>query len=227
MKINYKAFEDELALRFNNMAHLVTEDLIRQWFIEKQKLTIKNTIIEEPYRELISKRSKFYSEINSRARVDLYYKGTNEQTKENEEVVIEFKYHKKVDRSTTCKTTNMGEVFRDLNRLSTIKNKEKYFIYVFDQEMKDYYDKRVFDILKVGTACGKTLNSIDIETLIKGKKTVEFKNAAFSPFDKNKVIDFNSFSYTVKMLYSNKIITYKTFDENRDNSIYMIILQVK
>lgn len=68
----------------------------------------------------------------------MYYNGTNEQTEVKEEVVIEFKYHKKVDRSTTCKTTNMGEVFRDVNRLSSLENKEKYFIYVFDQEMKDY-----------------------------------------------------------------------------------------
>lgn len=224
MKINYKAFEDELALRFNNMAHLVTEDLIRQWFIEKQKLTIKNTIIEEPYRELISKRSKFYSEINSRARVDLYYKGTNEQTKENEEVVIEFKYHKKVDRSTTCKTTNMGEVFRDLNRLSSLENKEKYFIYVFDQEMKDYYDKQSFDILKVGNYSSAHIPSA-LNKYIKDEHG-EFYKSAFSSFSDNYQ-DFSYFGYTVEVLYSNHITTYKTLAENSDNSIYMIVLQVK
>lgn len=226
MKINYKAFEDELALRFNNMSHLVTEDLIRQWFIETQNLTIKNTVIERPYR-LLKLKSKFISVLNHRARADLFYDGKIAQTDQSEDVVIEFKYHKKTPYSDTAKTTNMGEVFRDLNRLSTLNNKEKYFIYVFDKEMKDYYDKHVFDILKVDADCGKTLNSADIETLIKGKKSAEFKNAAFSPFDKKIVIDFNFFSYTVEVLYSNHITTYKTFDGNSDNGIYMTILQVK
>ena len=75
MKINYGTYVEKLTNRFNNMAHLVTEDLIRQWFIETQKLTIRNTIIEKPYRELLSMLSRYYSEINSRARADFYYNG--------------------------------------------------------------------------------------------------------------------------------------------------------
>lgn len=224
MKINCSAFENELAKRFNNMAHLVTEDLIRQWFIETQSLTIKNTIIEKPYRELISKHSRFYSEINSRARADLYYNGTNEQTEVKEEVVIEFKYHKKVDRSTTCKTTNMGEVFRDLNRLSSLENKEKYFIYVFDQEMKAYYDRQAFDILKVGNYSSAQIPSV-LSKYIKDEHG-EFYKSAFSSFSDN-CQDFSYFGYTVEVLYSNHITTYKTLAENSDNSIYMIVLQVK
>lgn len=223
MKINCSALENELAKRFNNMAHLVTEDLIRQWFIETQSLTIKNTIIEKPYRELISKHSKFYSEINSRARADLYYNGTNEQTKVKEEVVIEFKYHKKVDRSTTCKTTNMGEVFRDLNRLSTLENKEKYFIYVFDQEMKDYYDKQSFDILNVGNYSSAHIPSA-LNKYIKDEHG-EFYKSAFSSFSDNYQ-DFGYFGYAIEVLYSNHVTTYKRLDGTND-SVYMIIMQVK
>ena len=216
MKINYGTYVEELTNRFNNMAHLVTEDLIRQLFIETQKFTIRNTIIEKPYRELLSMLSRYYSEINSRARADFYYNG------KNEDVVIEFKYHKKVDRSTTCKTTNMGEVFRDLNRLSILENKEKYFIYVFDQEMKDYYDSQPFDILKIGKNNTATIPA-SMSDYIKDEHGEFYKNA-FSSFS-DMFQDFSGFSYTVDVLYSSRIITYKKLDGKHDN-IYLIILSV-
>lgn len=226
MKINYKAIEDELALRFNNMAHLVTEDLIRQWFIEKQKLTIKNTIIEVPYIQpqkakkqtpLVIKDSGIFKRNGKNLpHADLYI--------EKCDAVIEFKYHKKSLYSTTAKTTNTGEVFRDLNRLSMLDNKEKYFIYVFDQEMKDYYDRQSFDILKVGNYSSAQIPSA-LSKYIKDEHG-EFYKSAFSSFSDNYQ-DFSCFGYMVEVLYSNRITTYKTFDENSDNSIYMIILQVK
>lgn len=228
MKINYSAFEKELALRFNTISRLITEDLIRQWFIETQCLSIKSATIEVPYIQptkakkktpLVVKNSSTFKRTGKNLpHADLYIKSYD--------AVIEFKYHKKSPYSATCKTTNMGKVFRDLNRLSTLNNEEKYFIYVFDQEMKDYYDKHVFDILKVDTNIGKVLNSSNIETLIKGTKTADFKNAALSSFDKNIIKSFNDFNYTAEVLYSNNITTYKQHDCITDN-FYIIILQVK
>ncbi|MBE5740728.1 MAG: hypothetical protein E7352_06165 [Clostridiales bacterium] len=225
MTINYAVLKAELAKRFNTMAHLVTEDLIRQWFIETQNLSIGDTVIEKPYR-LLKLKANFQSRLNSRARADFHYNGQSKQTGEKEDVVIEFKYHKKSPYSDTAKTTNMGEAFRDLNRLSTLANKEKYFIYVFDQEMKDYYDKHVFDILKVDANKGKTLKSSDIETLIKGKKTEDFKNTALSSFDRNMVKSFDDFNYTVDLHYSDCITTYKKLDGS-DDKMYIIIVRVK
>ena len=79
MNINNVAYVAELIKRFKTMAHLVTEDLIRHWFIETQNLKPNDTVIEKPHRELLSKQSQYYSEINSRARADLYYYGENEE----------------------------------------------------------------------------------------------------------------------------------------------------
>lgn len=225
MTINYAVLKAELAKRFNTMAHLVTEDLIRQWFIETQNLSIGDIVVEKPYR-LLKLKANFQGILNNRARADLYYGGKNKQTGEKEDVVIEFKYHKKSPYSDTAKTTNMGEVFRDLNRLSTLDNQEKYFIYVFDQEMKDYYDKHVFDVLKVTANKVKTLSSIDIEKLIKGKKVADFKNTALSSFDRNVISSFDDLDYTVDVLYSDCITTYKKLDGS-DDKMYMIIIQVK
>ena len=224
MKINYVGYVAELSNHFNNKAHLITEDLIRYWFIITQKLSIKETKIEKPYR-LLKLKSKYQKILNNRARADLYYGGQNEQIGKKEDVVMEFQCHKKSFYSSTAKTTNMGEVFRDLNRLSALDNDEKYFIYIFDQEMKEYYDNHVFDILKVNTNQGKVLNSIDIETIIKGKKTDDFKKTALSPFDDNLVKSFDDFNYTAEVLYSNHITTYKKLD-SKDDNMYIIILKV-
>lgn len=222
MNINYLTYVTELSNHFNKMAHLVTEDLIRYWFIITQKLSINETKIEKPYR-LLKIKIKLKNVLNNKARADLYYNNRNEQI--HEDVVIEFKYHKKSPYSNTAKSTNMGEVFRDLNRLSCLNNKEKYFIYVFDQEMKDYYDNYVFDILKVDTNKGKTLNSIDIENLINIKNSKEFKNTALSSFDRNVVEDFNYFDYTVKVLFSKCITEYTNLNGNNDK-MYITILKI-
>ena len=223
MKINYAGYVAELSKHFNNKAHLITEDLIRHWFIITQKLSIKETKIEKPYR-LLKLKNKFQKVLNNRARADLYYDGQSKETYEKEDIVIEFKYHKKSFYSDTAKTTNMGEVFRDLNRLSTLDNDEKYLIYVFDQEMKEYYDNHVFNILKVNANQGEFLNSVDIESLIKVKNTKDFKKTAFSSFGANYQ-DFAKFNYTAKVLYSSQITTYKKLD-GKDDNMYIIILEV-
>ena len=213
-------FEKELQIRFNNIAHLVTEDLIRQWFIKTQKLTLKDTRIEKPYR-LLKFKPKFQNVLNSRARADLYY-----QENGKEDVVIEFKYHKKVDSSPTCKTTNMGEVFRDLNRLSTLDNKEKYFIYVFNQEMKEYYDKIVgrsnhatnspIQILNVSSSAGGKTYAVngDFDAEVKGYN--EFYKNALSSFCSNQC-NFGLLNYQIEMKQSQQI---------GNTDYYLIVVQV-
>lgn len=224
MKINYTAYKSLLKRRIISQIDLTTESNIRELFVYTNGGKIE---IETPYIQpqkakkktplLVQNCAQFKRTGKNLPHADLYI--------EDCDVVIEFKYHKKAEYSDTAKTMNMGEVFRDLNRLSTLDNKEKYFIYVFDQEMKEYYDKHVFDILKVNTNKGATLKSIDIETLIKGKKVKDFRNVALSSFDRNIVTDFNYFSYTTNVLYSSHVTTYKKFD-GKDDNMYMIVLQV-
>ena len=213
MTINLSNFKNELNTHFVDMPHLVTEDLIRQYFIDVQPLNKPNTTIEMPYRCLKIKKT-FWRIINNRARADLYYNGLNTSTNETEDIVIEFKYHKQVKHSTTCKTTNMGEVFRDLNRLSTLDNNEKYFIYVFDQEMKDYYDKHsTVNFLKID----KKTFDINIKTMNKISKddNGEFYKSAFSSFS-DDCQDFSKFNYSIKTIFKGAII----------KSYYLIILQI-
>lgn len=211
--INYEKINDKLKTKFNNIPHLVTEDLIRFWFIESQNLSIPSTTIEKPYENLEIK-SKFKEHITIRARADLY--------DEQSDVVIEFKYHKKISTSDSCKTTNMGEVFRELNRLSVLNNTKKYLIYVFDSEMMDYYNK--YEIANIFNIAEKS--DLKIPSDIKASKNShkEFYKTAFSSFDDN-CKDFSEFTYTVKTEYSNTITTVMGKDD-KPNTFYIKVYKV-
>ena len=92
----------------------------------------------------------------------------------------------------------MGKVFNDLNRLSIIDKAEKYFIYVFDENMKKYYENHSpFDILKMSKVnTGDKLNvDGDIDKLL-ADGYAEFKKQAFSGFTVNK---FKDFDYTIEV----------------------------
>lgn len=219
MNFSHSAFETELKKQFTNMSHLVTEDIIRHWFIETQSLVYGETRIEKPYKQLRIK-SAYNGVINNRARADLYYEEDG-----NEDIVIEFKYHKKVDTSTTCKTTNMGEVLRDLNRLSCLDNKEKCFIYVFDASMQNYYNTimkkhaptcplQMFDISP--TAIGKSFKvNGTLDTVTHDYNA--FRRTAFSSFV-STYNNFSNFDYSIKILQAQPIGT---------TGFYIIIAQVK
>lgn len=187
MKINYTDFKKELDAHFSDEPHLVTECLIRYLFIKAHKTEAE---IEVPYRVLPIKPTKNYLEYK-RARVDLYYGNP-------EDAVFEFKYHRRTKYSDCCTATNMGKVFNDLNRLSVIDKTEKYFIYVFDENMKKYYEKHSpFDILKMSRVnVGDKLNvNGAIDKLLAGGYA-EFKKQAFSGFT---AIEFKNYDYTIEV----------------------------
>lgn len=212
--INYEKFNEILKTKFNNIPRLVTEDLIRFWFIESQNLNVPSVIIEKPYKNL-NINENFIDYLTNRIRADFYYAPWD--------TVIEFKYHKKIESSDSCKTTNMGEVFRDLNRLSVLNNKEKYLIYVFDGEMKEYYDERaVTDILKFDKnyEC-----KVSVEINIDENSNREFYKAAFSSF-RDGYKNFSKFNYTVRKVYSDKITSFKIENE-KETSFYLSVFKVE
>ena len=190
--------------------NIITEDLVRYWFINVH--SDYSADIEVPYYELISKRGV----LNSRARADLRL------SKGEENAVFEFKYHRKAVRSSSCTATNMGSVFHDLNRLSILDNKNKYLVYVFDQEMADYYEKnKIFNILKPselkkGTVKYKVNGSTDAR--IAKSKYEEFKKQAFSGFNA-AINSFSGFGYTVEVEYFNEISVEK-------EKFYVVIYKV-
>ncbi|MBQ9485459.1 MAG: hypothetical protein IJU83_01330 [Clostridia bacterium] len=215
MKINYIGFTKELDKQFLVGPHLVTECLIRYRFIKAHSAKAE---IEVPYRVLPIKPTKNYLD-SKRARVDLYYGNP-------EDAVFEFKYHRRTKYSDNCTATKMGSVFRDLNRLSIIDKNEKYFIYVFDDNMKNYYEniKQKIDIFKISKV--KIGNTYTINTATDTVITLQsIREEAFSGFNPTIVTGFKDFYYTIEVKYV------KTFQivgmEDLTKNLYLIILQVK
>lgn len=127
---------------------------------------------------------------------------------------IEFKYGKATPFSESCSTTNFGSIFNDFNRLSTIESGEKYLIYVFDEEMKNYFNR----VIKIKHACPQfaifysalakeTKITIDgkLDHIAKGMK--EFRKSAFSSFD-SPVAFANFHGYQIEQLTYSMINVY-------------------
>jgi hypothetical protein len=154
-KFDFSGFKDELAKHFSEQYvdkkgaqqkgldehHIVTEDLIRYWFIHTHsEMGNGNHSTEIPYiryndkgnsiTPLVRKNQPVLNSNNARA--DLYYgdisiKGCGrKKTVEEKDFVFEFKYHRCTRYSDCCTGTDCGSVFRDLNRLSILDNREKY-----------------------------------------------------------------------------------------------------
>ena len=206
MTIDYELFTQ--TLKFYLMKHpaIVDEDLIRYWF-----LCIHNTnpIIEVAYKP--NKKQHNYLKINpahqqiftsKKACADLYYANTD--------TVFEFKYHRKTDYSNNCTTTKIGCAFRDLNRLSILDNKEKYFVYVFDNQMRNYFINK-----DIGSSTPHFY--FNTKTITKASKFVingnnplssytqkEFVKNAFSGFSQS-AHSFHSLNYTLEVVYISPI----------------------
>ena len=243
MNFNFDNFKNELKTHFDNEHHLVSEDLIRYWFIGTHSSN-GDAYTEVPYIRagktplLINTNAP---KLNSdQARADLYYGDIDNCKKKNDDeqdIVLEFKYHRCTRYSDCCTGTDCGSVFRDLNRLSILENKEKYFVYVFDQAMKKYYDEKItknpnsaYEIFNIKN---RPSNPIKVDGSFDA--TVgqwgygEVKKGAFSQFDTaNKTFTFDDFNYKVEVLHSSKItdVTVTEFGKSKDKSYYLVICQV-
>lgn len=243
MNFDFGNFENELKTHFDNEHHLVTEDLIRYWFIGTHSSN-GDAYTEVPYirpgkTPLVINTNA--PKLNSdRARADLYYGDIDNCKKKNaddQDVVLEFKYHRCTRYSDCCTGTDCGSVFRDLNRLSILENKEKYFVYVFDKKMKEYYDEKIkrnqdsaYEIFNIKNRPSDLIKvDASFDNIVKQKGYGEVKKGAFSQFDKdNEAFTFAKFNYKVKVLYSSKItdITVTEFGESKAKSYYLLICQV-
>ena len=258
-KFDFSRFKDELAKHFRKEHHIVTEDLIRYWFIQTHSQNGMSST-EVPYiREkedksitpLISSKNKPKlipiihkgGKKSYRVRADLYYGDINnncEQIEGELDCVFEFKYHRRTRYSDCCTGTDCGSVFGDLNRLSILDNKEKYFVYVFDDNMYDeYYAKKtkdIFSLFKILDGEQKSLSLFDVKNFDKdifnessyvaNKNFGEIKKGAFNQF--KGPCRFADFNYQVKVLYSG-IICSKNVTEwgkPKTKSYYLIICQV-
>lgn len=235
-------FINEVNSAYNTAAHLITEDTIRSLLIKALNVPVSDIEIEVPYVVNPAKKTKGHNTntpiivpnttwFNSeRNRADIYYFSTklpvgfdlsNPRPVAVNDMVIEVKYHRATPYSDSCTTSKAGEAFNDLNRLSMIDAKNKYFVYVFDDGMHDtynkggtHYDAKIFkDTFKSGNVASINNNYPITST---SKKVKNFKENAFKTF-KDKYSDFSYFNYKVKCVYNANIVSQK---------LWCIILEV-
>lgn len=207
-------FINEVTTAYNIAAHLITEDTIRSLLIKALNVPVSDIEIEVPYVVNSAKKTNgqktntpiivpnttwFNSERN---RADIYYS--------TDDMVIEVKYHRATPYSDSCTTSKAGEAFNDLNRLSMIDAKNKYFVYVFDDGMHDtynnggtHYDAKIFkDTFKSGNVASIDNNYPITST---SKKVKNFNENAFKTFQ-SVYTDFKYFDYDVQCVYNAPIV---------------------
>ena len=241
--------------------HIVTEDLIRYWFKNIHESTNGMPYTEVPYIRLKGDESITPLQIKKdvpmlipivhkggkesyRVRADLYYgdiDSGDEQDEDKIDSVFEFKYHRRTRYSNCCTGTDCGSVFGDLNRLSILKNREKYFVYVFDDNMYDeYYKNKTQELFKIFKNLSVNSNNPifvnvgkNFDSVVFGNKFPnaskgfgEIKKGAFSQFKGN--CKFAEFKYDIKVLYSSEIckVDVKEWGKSKSKTFYLLICQV-
>ena len=216
MYINWNEFMKILRGEFIKNNSNVTEGMIRYWFAEGVRCVVENLSIEESYfgNKIILNKSKpqLCPPNKNELHADLYFE------KANKSYVFEFKY----DRGTDY-TEMVGKAFNDLNRLSVIDNDEKYFVYVFTERVKIYYQNKFNGMFDINDS--QTTHSVNGNFHWWNKSFPKsFLNKAFKSFV-GKHTDFSAFDYTVEVCYSKEIATYTT-NKGEMDKIYMLILRV-
>lgn len=240
-KQQFDDFNNKLQKHYDEEGNLFTEDLIRYWFIKffqeiDPTKNRNNTLIEEPYvradKTKLKLKQNFKLKTNkqngNRSRADLFYSDNDE--------VFEFKYHRKTTYSKSCTGTNLGSLLNDFNRLSVLNNIKKYSIYVFDQEMKNYYinpkHKNRFDFVNYDNIIRGNVYSF--KKNLYGKNGIKeiLTNAFASFYDKSHYIDkyedeydFRKFNYNIKVLYKAEIKDNYNTKKNQNN-LYMIVYEI-
>lgn len=201
MFINWKQFINYLSAETIKNGQNMTEGMLRYWFMGGIRFAVENLAIEESYFGEKIKSNSSMPQLHKPAKnapcADLYFEENGRS------YVIEFKYGIGNNR-----TEMFGEAFNDLNRLSVISNDEKYFIYIFDENMHKYCIGRLDDCFNVD--CNKTTHIINPR---RNANFVRWKNAKNFPqsfIDKafhsfNRLINFSSFDYQIDKIVCEKI----------------------
>ena len=201
MIINWESFINYLSAESIKNGQTITEAMLRYWFMEGIKFSVRNLAIEESYFGSKIKTGSSTPQLHKPKKnvphADLYFEENGKS------YVIEFKYG-----IGSNHTEMLGEVFNDLNRLSVINNDEKYFIYVFNKSMHDYCTGRFGDCFNVNYATSvHAVNPYINPHFATWKNTKNFPDAfiakAFHSF--NELNDFSSFNYKIDRIICKKI----------------------
>ena len=214
-KINYNAFVENLEKYFTSIPRLMTEDLVRHIFINAHSqicdIEVPYIRTKAPTTPLKINSIKLSYFKNSLSRADLYYeKGVEGITDNENDAVFEFKFHRCTKYSQNCTTSKVGSVFSDLNRLSTLTNASKHFIYVFDESMLNYFKNSgtdsprfYFDVssLSVGKSYAIAPNAVTTPEFFRR----EFSLNALRGFNSAVVTNMSAFRYNIELEYCAKI----------------------
>ena len=182
----------------------LNEALLRYYYATYACTEPEGVLMEVPINEYIVESKKHLRKKNSHCKFDFYYK--------KDDTAIEFKYHRSTNNSRSCTTSKAGAAFKDLNRLSLLRCREKYFIYVFDEDMKNYYtNNATYKLFSMNEAEGEKVLSSSFDV---GKG--EFRKVAFSGFEDAEAVDFKKLNYSVTRLAAKKLA----------NGLYLMIFEI-
>ena len=243
-KINFEKLKEKIKTHLIAEFNVFDKNLLRYLFIEthpKYREIMGQPYINVPYYSVDTKHKSItpliikeekpkLSMLNDSPfwKVDLYY-GSIDKEKESElDVAFDFCFHTEKLFNKRIKGREGGEFFNNLNKLSLLENKEKYFIYVFDLPIKNYYNNQLFknsNIALFNILEGKPENKIEIPSKNLDYAIPrhfayenEFMQKAFSCFYSRK---FSEFKYDIEILYSDTIIN------GREKKYYLLIGKVK
>lgn len=197
MNFNWIEFSKLLCGEFIKNNTNITEGMIRYWFVECIRGVVEDLSIEESYfGKKIKRNSSKQQLIMTKKNVphaDLYFENNNKS------YVFEFKY----DVGTNY-TEIVGKVLHDFNRLSVIDNDEKYLIYVFSKNVKNYYQNKFNGIFDIDST--QATYTIDGNFSWENKKSFpkSFIKEAFKSFT-NKHTNFSQYNYTINRIIGKQI----------------------
>lgn len=195
MNINWNKFIDTLSAEYIKNNKKLTEGLIRYWFSEGIKFSVKDLVIESNFTQHNTRPSPPLKPVRKNpSHIDLYFKDGLE------EYVVEFKYG-----IGTNETEIAGEAFNDMNRLSVRREKQKYFVFIFDSCLDTYFANILNGCFYIPT--GKKSYLID-STFTQWKNKNSFPPAfykkAFKSFLGTRT-DFQGFNYKIDRIIAQEI----------------------
>lgn len=130
-----KDFENQINKRLSKSIFDLNEDTIRYLFLETIlfNANLNQIFLEYKYINICNSTTNL---INDKCKLDAYI------TKGNENLAIEFKYHRELQsKKNVDGTMYAGEIFNDFCKLSCIDRNDinKYLIYIVTDEMYNYF----------------------------------------------------------------------------------------
>ena len=247
-KFDFEKLYERIRMHLMVELHIFDEKLLRYIFVEthpKHRTINGMPYIDVLYRSVdkkghsltpirINERKPSLTVLNDSdfSKANLYYGDLSDGENKGLDAVFSFIFHSEKlfsKRTELIKGKEAGEFFRELNKLAVLNNREKFFVYVFDLPMKNYYERlfggyQSYKFLDIGKGVPKEnieVESRDFDAWADRNYTPgynSFQQKAFSVFRRYRFADFD---YKIETLYSNTLV------DGIGGKYYLIIGRVK